>query len=194
MMQGLRCLTLLLCTAGCTFVWGQDHLCSSAIGSVADEIAFLKEQNDSRQSPCITIVIKQLGRAHAGDAVPTLVEYLDFISPATAPRPDGFADRRPQCPAMDALFQIGKPATAAIISVAQASESSTTRSNASKTYLSIYRDDLALGIHILRLQESVAISTDGRSRLQELLDMLINDCSQRREQEAQACREAAKDH
>lgn len=133
----------------------QDQSCSIVMSSSASSIRFLEEQRDTRQSTCISSVIKKLGQAHDVDAVGVLASYLDFVDPATLPRPDGASDVRPDYPAVAALFQIGKPATHELLSAIQASESSIIRENAAKTYMFVYRDDLASGIRQLKKNEEL---------------------------------------
>ena len=40
----------------------QDQSCSAVMSTWADSIRFLEGQKDTRQSPCISSVIRQLGR------------------------------------------------------------------------------------------------------------------------------------
>jgi hypothetical protein len=171
-------------------VMAQDRSCSAFISSPAASISFLEEQIDIRESPCITTVITQLGRTRTTEAVAVLIRYLDFVDPATAPRADGFADKRPDYPAIGALLLIGKAATVNLLSAIQTSESSIIRRNAAKTYQAIYRDNLALGIHILRTGELVANSTVDENRLREVREMLADDCAHRSEEEALICKKA----
>jgi len=168
----------------------QDRSCSAFTSSPAASIAFLEEQVDVRQSPCITTVIRQLGRAHSSDAVPVLIRYLDFVDPATFPKPDGFADRRPEYPSIEALFLTGKVATTSLLSAIQNSESPVIRGNAAKVYEAVYRDELALGIHILRVSE-MGTSAEPQNRLREVSETLAQDCTHRTEDEARMCKKAA---
>ena len=176
-------------TAKC-LTMAQDRGCSGFKSSPAASISFLEQQIDSRESPCITRAITQLGRARATDAVAVLVRYLDFVDPATAPRPDGFANKRTDYPAIAALFLIGKAATANLLSTIRISESTVIRLNAAKAYQAIYRDNLALGIHILRISEPAAKSAGQENRLREVRKMLAEDCSHLREEEALMCKKA----
>jgi hypothetical protein len=73
----------------------------------------------------------------------------------------------------------------------EASESAIIRQNATKTYLCVYRDDLASGIRQLKKEGLIAKSSEARHRLSETLAMLIDDCNHRTEPEAQSCRDAA---
>jgi hypothetical protein len=152
---------------------------------------FLVEQMVARDSPCISPAIKRLGRARDAEAGATLVAYLDYLDPATAPRPGGGADVRPYYPAVSALFQIGKPAASGLLSAIQAGESPATRENAVKAYEYVYRDELWSGIRELRKTRSLAKTDEERRRLNKALQKLINECNARDEKEAQACRYAA---
>lgn len=171
-------------------VMSQDRNCSGFMGTPAASISFLREQVDVRDSPCITTVIEKLGKAEAMPAVEVLIRYLDFVDPTTAPRPDGFADKRPAYPAVDALFLIGKPATADLLSAIQNSELPLIRRNAVKAYEAIYRDNLALGLHILKTSEQAASSAERGNRLRQAREILADDCAHRREEEALMCQKA----
>lgn len=169
----------------------QDESCSAVMSTSASSITFLEEQKDTRQSPCISSVIKHLGQAHDVAAVHILVSYLDFVDPTTLPRPDGFSDVRPEHPSVDALFLIGKPATHELLASIQAGESPKIRQNAVRTYQAVYRDDLASGIRLLKKEELVAVSSEARHRLREAAELLIDDCSKRSEPEARRCKNVA---
>jgi hypothetical protein len=169
----------------------QDESCSDVTSTSASSIAFLEKQNETRQSPCITSVILQLGKAHDVDAVRVLASYLDFVDPATSTRLGGFSDTRPDYPSIGALFQIGKPATRELLSIIQGDGSPKLRQNAAKAYQAIYRDDLASGIRLLKSEELVANSTDAQNRLGKVLRILIDDCKGRSASESQQCQDAA---
>jgi hypothetical protein len=182
---------LFFAITACPRLTAQDQSCSTVMSTPALSIAFLEEQKDIRQSPCISSAIRQLGRAHDAEATRILASYLDFVDPATLPNPDGSADVRPQYPAIAALFQIGKPATHEILSAIQTGGSQTVRQNAVRTYQAVYRDDLASGIRLLKKEELVAVSSDARHRLRDAAELLIDDCSRRSEPEAQRCKTVA---
>jgi hypothetical protein len=173
----------------CSYLQAQDQSCSTVMRTPASSVRFLKEQRDTRQSPCISSVIKQLGHSRYVDAAHVLTSYLDFVDPATLPPSGGTAYLRPDYPAIAALFEIGKPATLDLVSAIQASDSATLRENASKAYMFVYRDDLAAGIHQLKKEKLTARSPDARRRLSEALKMLIDACRGRSEKEAQACKD-----
>jgi len=88
-------------------------------------------------------------------------------------------------------FQIGQPAASELMSAIGTSESAIIRQNAARTYLSVYRDDLASGIRQLKKEGLIVKSSEARHRLSETLAMLIDDCNNRTESEAQSCRDAA---
>jgi hypothetical protein len=169
----------------------QNETCSDVMSTSLSSITFLEEQKAARQSPCISEVIKQLAKSRDVGAVHVLVGYLDFVDPATRPRPDGFSDVRPVYPAVAALFRIGKPATSDLLEAIQQGKTPIVRQNAVKTYQSIYRDDLASGIRLLRNEKLATGSAEGEHRLQKTLEVLAEDCRGRTEEEAQACKAAA---
>lgn len=100
---------------------------------------------------------------------------------------------RPDYPAIDALFQIGKPAARELLSAVEDSPSPTIRQNAAKTYTFVYRDDLAGGIIAAKTDKPIVKSSDARQRLDELVKMLLDDCSHGSGQQFQSCRDALRD-
>ena len=186
-MKPIRVL-LLLSLFGHLMLAAQDESCSDVMTTSLSSVTFLQEQQDVRESPCIVRVIKQLGLVRDVGAVHTLVGYLDFVDPATRPRPDGSSDVRPAYPAVEALFRIGKAATIELLSAIQYGKSPIARENAAKAFQAIYRDDLATAIHLVRNEELASSSAIGQRRLQEVLHLLIEDCSGRTKDEAESCR------
>jgi len=144
-----------------------------------------------RQAPCLSSVIKQLGKLHDEEAIHLLIGYLDYMDPKTAPLPNGGATVRPSYPAVSALFQIGKPATIELLSAMQVAEPQEVRRNAVRAYADIYRDDLSAGIRALKAAEPLAKTEDERRRLSDALHKLVDECNARGEKEARACRSAA---
>ena len=184
-------LSLLVFTVAGQLLLAQTEPCSDVMGTSLNSITFLEEQKDTRRSPCISDVIKQLGQSRDVSAVHALVGYLDFVDPATRPKPNGFSDVRPVYPAVAALFRIGKAATRELLETIQQGKSPLVRQNAAKAYQSIYRDDLASGIRLARNEALAAASVEGQRRLQKTLETLASDCRGRSEEEAQACTAAA---
>ena len=152
---------------------------------------FLQQQQSSRQSPCLTSVIKHLGQLRDVEAIHLLVSYLDYLEPKTGLLPNGGATIRPRYPAVDALFQIGKPATIELLSAIQAGDSPKIRENAVKAYEYVYRDDLSSGIRGLKTATRLAKTDDERRRLNEALQKLLDACNAGDETGAQACGYAA---
>ncbi len=189
MKASLVLLVLTLLMSGHVVAEGQP--CAAIAATVTSSIMFLEEQRVTRQSPCISAVIKQVGQSRDVSAAHVLVRYLDFVDPATAPSPDGSAFTRPDYPAVDALFQIGKPATRELVSAIQAGESSKIRENAANTYMFVYRDDLASGIRLLKKEELLVQSADARSRLRDAVQMLVDACNGRGGKEAEQCKNTA---
>lgn len=185
-----RCIIVLgILVAMCFHLAAQDESCSSVMRSPAASITFLEAQRFRRQSSCISTVIKHLGQVHEVAAAHVLASYLDFVDPATLPPPGGTAYVRPDYPAISALFEIGKPATSELISAIEGSDSQTIRQNASNTFMFVYRDDLAAGIRQLKKEQQAAKSADTRHRLNEALEMMLEACNSRSEQEARACKD-----
>jgi len=150
---------------------------------------FLRQQQKLRQSLCLPSVIKRLGQIHDLDAIPLLVIYLDYMDPKTAPLPNGGATVRPSYPAVTAIFLIGKPAVIQLLSAIQTGASAKFRKNAVRAYADIFRDDLSSGIRGLKTAELLAKSDDERHRLNEALHELMDECNNRDQQAAQACKD-----
>jgi hypothetical protein len=153
---------------------------------------FLKEQQSSRQSPCLTLVIKQLGQLRDLRAIHLLVGYLDYLEPGTGPLPDRVSFTWPHYPAEDALFLIGKPASGDLAVAIRAAESPKILRNAIRTYANIYRDDLSLGIRELKKTQLQAKTEDEHRRLDEASQELLRECNESGEKQAQACAVASR--
>ncbi len=189
MRHGLILVVLML--SPCLHLAAQD---SSCVGLAKQGInasrAFLEEQNTTRRSPCITVLIDRLGQARDVEAVGVLVGYLNYLDPATAASPGGGADVRPRYPAVTALFEIGKAASQEVLVAIERSHDLTIRRNATLAYNLIYRDDLASGIRRVERDESRSNSAVGRQHLRDLLTLLLQDCNGRTREEAEGCKNA----
>jgi hypothetical protein len=152
---------------------------------------FLQEQQSSRQSPCLTEAIKQLGQLRDVHAIRLLIGYLDYVEPGTGPLLNGGATIRPRYPAVDALFRIGKPATVELLSAIQAGKSPQIVTNAVRAYEDVYRDDLWDGVRGLKTAEILAKTDDERRRLNDARQELMRACNARDEKESQECQNAA---
>jgi hypothetical protein len=183
---------IILSLAVCLPSAAQDNSCAvlRKAGSTGAR-KFLEQQSVIRRSTCITSMIKRLGDCHDVKAVHVLVDYLDYLDPATAPRQGGESDLRPDYPAINALFQIGKPATPELIAEIRHGASPLLRRNATLAFLFVYRDDLASGIRLLKKEERTATTTDDRQRLNQSLEKLFEACAARLGKEAQECKKAA---
>ena len=65
----LNTVLLSFAVIACPRLTAQDRSCSTVMSTPAASITFLEEQKDTRQSPCISSVIKHLGQAHDVAAV-----------------------------------------------------------------------------------------------------------------------------
>jgi hypothetical protein len=190
-MKGIFILIVLTIPA-CLHLAAQEHSCAALVNKGSNySREFLEEQNNTRDSPCISSVIRHLGQVRDVLAVPVLIRYLDYLDPATVPEPDRAVDVRPSYPAVTALFEIGKPSTSELLSAIKAGESLKIRENAARAYMFVYRDDLASGIRLLKKEQVTVGSADDRRRLNDALQMLVDDCNGRGEKEAEACKDAA---
>jgi hypothetical protein len=189
--RGSQVCLVALTIAACVCSAAQDQPCAAFLGKDdSPSRRFLEEQGNTRGSRCIVPVIKHLGQARDVKAVGVLISYLDYVDPATAPRPSGGADIRPHYPAITALFLIGTPATLPLLTTIEDSHDSKIRHNATLAYSSIYRDDLASGIRRAREQESHSNSVSGREHLRNLVDVLLQQCNGRLAKEAEECKNA----
>jgi hypothetical protein len=168
--------------------WAQSRSCSSLLKR--DENSrrtFLVSQQSKKQSPCITRVIDSLRTASDPETIMVLLHYLDYMDPATARIPGIGYSRRPDFPAVNTLFAIGKPAVPGLLSTIENSSTPLAERNASLTFSYIYRDDLAAGIRRLKQEQAIATPV-GRSRLAAVIQMLADFCGRRTRDEALNCK------
>lgn len=185
-------LSLVLMSTTCVALHAQESPCAMLkTKDTAVLRAFLQEQQSLRQSPCLTVVIKQLGQLRDVEAIHLLVGYLDYLEPKTGLLPNGGATVRPRYPAVSALFQVGKPATIELLSAIQSGGSPKIRENAVRAYADVYRDDLWSGIRGLKTAELLAKADDERRRLEEARRKLMDECDAGDEKQVEACRSAA---
>ena len=186
----MLCVGLMILACGCLRAQESrcDFLKTSDIQYLRD---FLQEQQRLRQSQCLSTAIQVLGQRRDIEAIHLLVGYLDYLDPKTGPLPNGGATVRPNYPAVDALFQIGKPATADLISSLEIDASPEVRVNALHAFEYIYRDDLWNGIRALGTAKRIAKSDEARRRLNDASKELMDDCKGRGEEAAKECENAA---
>jgi hypothetical protein len=183
---------LLLCIVFTSLISVAQHRsCATVTADTAESKKLLEEQSSIRQSGCITPAIKRLGSVGDSKAIHVLVSYLDYVDPATAPNPSGGADEPPSYPAVGALFQIGTPATSDLLEAVQ-NDNPVIGKNAAITYLSVYRDDLPLGIRLVLGERSKATDPGAQKRLSHLAQTLLKDCSAQGADQARQCTMAAK--
>jgi len=122
----------------------------------AQELAAFLEQKDvlASQPDCAIAALEILGHEHATSYIPKIVNFLTFrrkfywegtgfnIRPVT---------ELGHYPAAMALFEIGKPALPALLTVATEEKPDSLKfSNAVNTIMSIYRDQMSAGVRFLR--------------------------------------------
>jgi hypothetical protein len=113
---------LLLFLALVGYAEAQDHSCDAIIAEgTSTTLNFLREQTTSRSSPCIAAVIYALGKVHSKAAIPVLLQYLDYVDPATGSGPRGGGDTPPRYPAVTALFELGTVSSAGLLQTIQSS-------------------------------------------------------------------------
>jgi hypothetical protein len=96
-------------------------------------VKYLERPRASTESRCVNYAIRELGRGHHAAATELLIEYLDY--------PPSFSDLGNHFPpAMNALFSIGRPAIAPLVSALAKNEiSDKARENAILTLFAIHR-------------------------------------------------------
>lgn len=123
----------------------------------AQLITFLQYNSRSENEwPCIKFALRELGRnkAKAKEAIPVLVDYLDYERPLSEAEKNGFYLHMPSVvemyPATDALFSLGQPAIPAMIRVIESSDDAQKHENAVFVFMQIYRERMPEGIQKLK--------------------------------------------
>lgn len=138
-----------------------------------------------KSSQLIIEAIQKLGNIKARNAIPELIEYLDFerkfestqkqdpnlkIDPLEVTH---WQDRplSGRYPAISALFQIGKPALPSLVKVIKENDVDSVKSkNALEVIQLIFRDDLSEGVKYLENAVGESKTQDGQQRLQNALE------------------------
>ncbi len=117
-------------------------------------------QSNSRSEPewpCIKFALRELGESkgkEAKEAIPVLVDYLDYKRPLSGAEKNGFFLHMPSAeemyPATGALFSIGQPAIPAMIRVIESSDDPQKHDNAVFVIMQIYRERMPQGIQKLK--------------------------------------------
>jgi hypothetical protein len=178
---------LLISLYVCTEAAAQSHPCAALLKlDLKSRRAFLVSQESTRTSPCITQVISSLKGDSAPKTIGVLISYLDYMDPSTGAAPAGGSFKRPNYPAISALFVTGKPAAPWLLSAIERTGSELLQKNASLTYSFIYRDELAEGIQKLKERQGRA-EPRGSAQLARALQMLSDFCKAGRREEAAKC-------
>lgn len=138
-------------------------------------IAIVGNQGYRESNPeQVTEAIDRLGKLKAVEAIPALIEIITFKVQPKAEVKSGFfgiehhtINNFDRFPAMQALFDIGKPAFPALIEVIKKEESGSLASeNAFEVLRSFFvREDSEQGIKYLRENAAEALSEDEKQRL-----------------------------
>lgn len=138
-------------------------------------LAIIRSQSYRETNPeQVTEAIDRLGKLKAVEAIPALIEIITFKVQPKAEVKSGFfgiehhtINNFDRFPAMQALFDIGKPAFPALIEVIKKEESGSLASeNAFEVLRSFFvREDSEQGIKYLRENAAEALSEDEKQRL-----------------------------
>lgn len=147
---------------------------------VQNLIAILKDKDAKIKTPeLIYKVMEQLGRLKAQEAIPELIDCLDYKRRYEweAPEESGIVNEihtitpAGRYPAVSALFQIGKPALPLLIKVMETEESNSVRSqNALYTIQIIFREDITEAIEYLKKSMSKSTAQNAKIRLQTAIE------------------------
>jgi hypothetical protein len=142
---------------------------------VTQLLEIIKNRNLVTESPDkLAHVIEVLGQRRITEAIPDLIEYLDFrrihkwegTGVVLHPLP-----KEGDYPAVGALFSIGKPALPVLIKVVEENDIDSVKSkNALKIIQLIFREDLSEGVKYLESQLINSTSQDGKQRLQSAVE------------------------
>lgn len=120
--------------------------------------------------------LKRAGMISGDDAIPYLVDLLDFEKVLAKNRSSDYIDEYPRAPtdiypAIDTLLIIGEPAVPFLIeAIALHDLNSVGLSNAVYTIRYIHREDLAKGLAALRNAQSKAISEARSNRIEREIE------------------------
>jgi len=168
--------------------------------SPADELtAFLRSSKElpaERQDrDCIQFALEQLGSKHSLDAIPVLVDYLDFERPLTEAEREGFSFHGSRkyiggtYIASSSLFTFGKVAVPALVSAIKTRESPLIRRNATYTIMQVFRAEPFKGIELLE-QEALASPPPVAANLRAAVLFALKWCDERNRRRCEAATHA----
>ena len=148
---------------------------------------------DDKNSDCVTLAIRKLGKERYEPAITALVKLLDFRRPRTQDEKKGIFER-PQSidevfPAALALELIGKNALPELLLAIEApSTSATAFQNAVAVWMEAHKYERPKGVALLKQEETKANSETTKQKLRFAVQKALTYCGQPDET---ACRQAA---
>jgi hypothetical protein len=159
-----------------TLVRGQEKTKSKPLNmEVTKLLETIKNKNLVTENPKkLAQAIEELGQRQISEAVPELIEYLNFrrihdwegSGLVLHPLPE-----EGDYPAVGALFSIGKPAMPALIKAIEEKDTNSIESkNALKTIQLIFRDDLSEAVKHLEKAMKDSTTQEGQRRLLKVIE------------------------
>ena len=163
-------------TANRVFTQSQEKVEVNALNTdVAELLVTLKNKQLATENPeKLAHTIEELGQRQVSEAVPDLIDYLNFrrihdwegTGLVLHPLP-----KEGDYPAVGALFSIGKPSLPLLLKVIEEKEKDCIESkNALKTIQSIFRDDLSKGVEYLENAAAKSTVKNTKQNLQYAVD------------------------
>ena len=186
--------TVSLCLAITSCFGATTPSCTQLLRTKAEQkLAYLRADRSALSTECVTYAIQQIGAAHYAPAADVLATYLDFEIPekdklsavvrVTIVSPS-LGDRYP---AYDALFEIGKSVSPALIRViADAGSSDLLRKNAVETLFAVHRENLAEGARTLSRASRTASDNGTAVRLLHAAEEFAAKCPNRLRSDCEA--------
>ena len=159
----------------------------------AQELAAFLEQKDVlvNQTDCAIAALEILGHEHAVAYIPQLVNLLTFRR--TFSWEGTRFKMRPvtelgHYPAAGALFEIGKPALPALLTVAAEEKPDSLKfNNAVSTIMLIHRDQSSQGVHFLRQAALKQVNQEHRSNLDAAVELAQTLCTKDTRESKDTC-------
>lgn len=137
--------------------------------TVQADLRYLQGDRSNVKAECVAYAADRIGLHRYAEASKTLVRYLDYRMP-TDPReaslPPISPISGPRYPAINALFEIGKPAVDDLVeAVGNSATSDGVRKNAIQVLYEIFREDVAGAVRVLNRASNATRDPEVRQRL-----------------------------
>ncbi|HLH09411.1 MAG TPA: hypothetical protein VKW78_19390 [Terriglobales bacterium] len=149
-------------------------------------------EGDPSNAECVTFAIYRLGDTRYSPAIPELVTLLGFRRPLDEHEKLGYHIRmRDYYPAVDALQQIGEPASSAVLhAITEDSTPQVARKNAVIVWMGIHRNEPEKAVLALKRARDGATEQSTKEHLTRAMTQALQWCSP---QDKQKCDLAAKE-